>query len=103
MDSNGVPRGMAKMPPCAGTQTVWRQYELCDKNPNGLNVYNGSLVFRHFAVVIYKYGILARSVSAICRQLLGLVCRSDRFNDDGQVMPATIRLRMGKLCLSALR
>ena len=44
-----------------------------------LNVCNSLLDFRHFAVVIYKYGILTRSVSAICWQLLGLLYRSDRW------------------------
>jgi hypothetical protein len=37
---------------------------------HGINVYNSYLAFRHFAFVIYKYGILARSVLAICWQLL---------------------------------
>jgi hypothetical protein len=37
---------------------------------NGINVYNSFVAFRHFAFVIYKYGILARPVLAICWQLL---------------------------------
>ena len=56
----------------AGTQPLHCQYELCDKNSHGINVYNGFLAFRHFAVVIYKYGIPACCVMAICWQLLGL-------------------------------
>ena len=43
------------------------------QKPHWINVYNGLVAFRHFAVVIYKLGILTRFVLAKCWQLLGLL------------------------------
>jgi hypothetical protein len=61
-----------KLAPCTSTLGI------C-KSPLGINVYSGFVPFRHVACIIYKYAILARSVSAICPRLSGRIYRSDRW------------------------